>query len=35
MDMEAEILGKKGAATKTNRRDFEINKRKRRAAKTA
>lgn len=34
-DMEAEILGKKGAATKTNRRDFEINKRKRRAAKTA
>ncbi len=34
-DMEAEILGKKGAASKTNRRDFEINKRKRRAAKTA
>ena len=33
--MEAEILGTKGAASKTNRRDFEINKRKRRAAKTA
>jgi hypothetical protein len=33
-DMEAEILGKKGAGSKNNRRDFEINKRKRRAAKT-
>ena len=31
--MEGEILGKKGGASKNNRRDFEINKRKRRAAK--
>lgn len=34
-DMEDELLGKKGGASKNNRRDFEINKRKRRAAKQA
>jgi len=33
--MEDELLGKKGGGSKNNRRDFEINKRKRRAAKQA
>ena len=35
-DMEEELLGKKveGVAGKVNRRDFEINKRKKRAMRT-
>jgi hypothetical protein len=32
-DMQSEILGNKGGSSINNRRDFEINKRKKRASK--